>query len=537
PLTTYEIKLRLSVELSQFVFVEFGIGNNQPITLTFSSNAASIPNSGVNYWPKSYEVNFVYNTPNTLTSPDRQLWIRKLDGGILRLLNTTIIQRRFEYHPTYNNLLFSAITNTNDIEFPNDATFTTLGTTDNGNIVSTNFGNGVFRSGLWENGVWNDGYRSNNWFGSLDYTRFSNIIGINGITPYNGNNSYSIDDFTWRVCLQGVGFVGNFEVGEKVSIGNIVAIDVNEKRRLITDYYKVITINTDDNTLTVELKTNFKVRRVERDSSNHLIYVTNNIWLSGAFLNGFFSGVWNNGIIKGFPNISVMSNTHIIEGKIDGGRVISSKVYEPLINGEYQTGLVQKATILDNNISGLVNDGNSDSWKKYLTWMDLNYEPNSSLTNLRQDSRTLILENLIGVTYATFINNDNLKGEVTYDVLESQSFFRDSYSLQGKFYSLGTKYSKYENLVPNEGNFLEPFSNDRVFNSNDPNAVSLRFLIDSGLGGFDGLNNFFGDGWTYSETSTQNISGYSQSTGSEISSNVNINTANKLRITILHVIT
>ena len=64
---------------------------------------------------------------------------------------------------------------------------------------------------------------------------------------------------------------------------------------------------------------NFPIRRISKDSDDHLIYISKNIWLNGAFLNGLFKGVWNNGLFKGAPYITKMIDSQWIDGRFDGG--------------------------------------------------------------------------------------------------------------------------------------------------------------------------------------------------------------------------
>lgn len=540
--STYEIKIKIAVELRPNVSVEFKIGDNSILSFTFSSNG--VQNSfGTNYYPKIYDVSFIYTTPITFTTgvtpnPEKQFWIRKKDGGILRLLKGSIIERSPVYHPTFNNVLYSAVSGSN-VLFPNDSNFSPIGTSDNGNIISINFGNGVFRSGVWENGVWNNGYRSKEWFNEPDYLRFSNILGsfltlqngqiVNSSPSYNDNFTYKLDDYTWNITLQGIDSVTSLKVGDKVSIGNIVAIDVNEDRKLIKDFYRVTRVNTNDNTISVSLTTNFPIRRLEKDSDKHLIYITKNIWLSGAFLNGVFKGVWNNGLLKGYPSISIIQDSHFISGRFDGGRFVSRIAPSDPLTSEYQTGLIQSFEFIDNNVSGIVKDDLNPptQWKKYLSYIDVNYLGNtSSSTNLNQDATTLNFENSENPsnpgqisTYAYFKNSDNLKGSITYDVLDSESQFRNAYILNSKIYKLGMKYKRYENLTPNDGNFT------RALTNNYPNVPFNSINI--------GVDNLTSDGWTYSYLPLGfNSSFFTSYSGPLIESNVNIQTLNNLHLTL-----
>jgi hypothetical protein len=178
------------------------------------------------------------------------------------------------------------------------------------NLVYSKIGNSLFRSGIWENGVWNNGWRKD-----------ENVREF-----YEVDQSLKISsDVIWRFRITGPSdSVESFKIGDEISIGNIVGIDINEKRKLLKGSYKIISksnngIDNRTGFIIVEIETTFPLRRIEKDSDNHRIYVTKNIWLSGAFLNGYYDGVWNYGLFKGYPLITEMFNTQWIDGIIDGG--------------------------------------------------------------------------------------------------------------------------------------------------------------------------------------------------------------------------
>lgn len=172
-------------------------------------------------------------------------------------------------------------------------------------IVNSKIGNGSFESGTWNNGTWNNGWRTSKNYNFLDVSEFYNLNERWSFTIYGSTNSTS-----------------NFEVGDKVSISNIVAIDINNDRRLLKNSFKII--YKSDNTITLELFYDFPIRSIEKDSRNHLISVSKNIWLNGLFLNGAFNGNWIDGVFNGYPFITKMENSHWIDGKFDGGHFKSN---------------------------------------------------------------------------------------------------------------------------------------------------------------------------------------------------------------------
>jgi hypothetical protein len=383
--------------------------------------------------------------------------------------------------------------------------------------------NGVFLNGYFR-GVWNNGLRSNLLINEPDYFKFSDIVGFNGLRPFGGKNSYQVDGNNWLVTIKGIDSVAGLNPGDKISIGNIVLIDINEKRKLVKDYFKISSVDFANNTITVNIITDFPIRRVEKDSENHLIYASKNIWLTGAFLNGYFRGIWNNGLFKGAPYIATMEASNWIDGKFDGGRFISRGVTESSLNLVYNNGLIQKFNFLDNNV-GI-------SSPKYVSWIDVNFDQysytqvNSDSTILKEfefyDAQTFEVQPDPGApTSFEYYNSQFLKqGNITDDILESTSSLKDLSNSGSKVYNLGTKFKRYENFIPDEGNFLDPSSNSS--------------------GPVVNLDNLFDNGWTYSDFSSevifnQTASGLDEtiiipSSPIRFKANIDVLTSNKLKI-------
>ena len=185
------------------------------------------------------------------------------------------------------------------------------GTVTNIAQLYSKLGNGTFRAGIWENGVWNNGWRDDE--NVYEFTDVKRSIRF-------GNNGLK-----WRIQISGpTQSVSNFKVGDKVSISNIIAIDLNDNRKLFKNYFSVVL--KDDTSLVFEAQTAFPFRRIEKDSENHKILVTKNVWLNGLYLNGYFQGVWNDGLFKGYPKITEMFDTHWIDGEFDGGHFRTGRV-------------------------------------------------------------------------------------------------------------------------------------------------------------------------------------------------------------------
>ena len=190
---------------------------------------------------------------------------------------------------------------------------------------TSKIGNGEFKAGVWENGVWNNGLR-------ID----ENVFEFDDISIAIKLNTKNIN---WRIQIQGsTGSVANFEIGDKIAVSNIVAIDINEERKLLTNYFTIV--NKTESLIVVETENNFPIRRIEKDSEIHKILVTKNIWLNGGFLNGYFEGVWNNGLFRGYPYITEMYNSHWTDGTFNGGHFFSTKNWFIFTDTYYYEGYV-----------------------------------------------------------------------------------------------------------------------------------------------------------------------------------------------------
>jgi len=190
---------------------------------------------------------------------------------------------------------------------------------------NSKLGNGTFRAGIWENGVWNSGWRVDE-----EIYEFNDVVAAFTTTTKN---------YKWRVQISGpTQSVSQFNVGDKVSISNIVAVNINGERKLLKKYFTVIL--KDSENLVVEIENNFPFRKVLKDSIYHKIKITKNVWLNGAFLNGYFEGIWNSGLLRGYPYITEMYNTHWIDGTFNGGHFQSEHTFYNFENTIYSNGYV-----------------------------------------------------------------------------------------------------------------------------------------------------------------------------------------------------
>lgn len=379
-------------------------------------------------------------------------------------------------------------------------------TVDN-NLISINYGNGTFKTGIWENGVWNNGNRND-----LTKKEFR-FISANAYIVSNSFQIFTMFSNKWTITLETKDDtqIQGFSVGDTVSIGNLVGYDYNNMRKPIKNLYTISKITsgityagTTQSQSRVEftLQLNYRLRYITIDSPIHLVYVSKSIWKSGVFLNGYFNGIWNYGLVKGYPSLTKIENTHMIDGVFDGGHfrgatgtyVAYSKDStsgNPKLN--YNTALIQNFTFRDNNTA------NSKEFQ-FESWIDVNYNQ-ATMVNLYSDVR------YYDETFEFERPVMNWNGYPTTDVLQSTSTFRDVDGTQSKTYKLGTKYTVYNDFIkpkstkllgrnyqlPSSIQFNKPFDNTIKYKL--VKASPIPVLATYSLPGMD---NFYIDGWTVS---------------------------------------
>ena len=410
------------------------------------------------------------------------------------------------------------------------------------NTVSTIFskiGNGTFKSGIWENGVWNSGWRVDD--GMYEFYNIYQHFSYNALKK-------------WRVQIQGpTSSVVKFEVGDNISIGNIVAIDINNSRRLLKNYFTIINKTVD--TIVVEFDNNFPLRRIERDSENHRIYVTKNVWLSGGFLNGYFKGIWNYGLFKGYPLITEMYDSHWIDGIFDGGHFNTVKYpgvtfsdtlyYKDTDNIGYvgltfsfKHNLVTKDIITidkkpifnDYTVGGLTNDQyNGEHTVKYIIndyHVVIDQEWGSDTSN---ESGTASVNKSKGVIQKMSFKSNNkskitsMQSDQSYNVFTFNSWIDVNYDnssavnigkpqnllsrFRTSFYSENNLYGyPTQDVLESDSTFRDSFSTTiRKYRLGTKYKIFADFIGDSGNfeNYFDNLDEsrFISQGWTFSRAS------------------------------------
>ena len=521
--TTYEIKIKYSAYKISFsaitnpvLYLRIYVGSDThdislPLSVYFYTSPS--PDRWIGYGQGTST--FTY-TLTSLGSSAKRLKISRLNhtgdsfGINVSILSASVKVSSVAYDNTTNNELFPISSPTflpvayqtliynQLISLPSPNIYS-LG------LINSRFGNGQFTSGIWENGVWNEGWRD-------DFTQLKSDE-ISKFLSTEKNLSYQTDTWTWEFDLNilgtssisGNGSIDDLTVGDKVSVGNIVTIDINGERRLLRGYLTVVDILTNQpgslssGVITLQFNINFPIRSVEKDSDSHLITISRNVWLNGAFLNGkFINGVWNNGLFQGYPYITEMEDSHWIDGKFKGGRFagFTYSYTSPDSNDidEKHTSVIQKFDFSDENVSG------QPYSFRYNSWIDVNYFQTSGVNLNRVND--VYKQTSLGFT-ASFVEN-NFYGYPTVDVLDSNSTLRNGFDLNSRDYRLGWKHKEYTNFLDEVGEFID--INEFKYR-NEETSVSL--------GGI-GLSNLYNNGWTFSYQS-RNIDGFAGATNSIMS--------------------
>lgn len=427
----------------------------------------------------------------------------------------------------------------------NPGFFSTIyGTVTNLSQQVSKIGNGTFRSGIWENGVWNSGWRVD-----------ENVWEMNDVVaafPLRTKNN------RWRIQISGpTSSIANFEVADRVSISNIVSINLNDSRKLLRNSYTIV--EKDDNNLIVEIDNIFPIRRIEKDSPNHKIRITKNVWLNGGFFNGYFEGIWNNGLFKGYPFITEMYNTHWIDGTFDGGYfnsfypsyrftdtlwtngnvglsfsqphgfIIGDAIEidkdDKTINPSYDTTAKVISVIDDfyvvtdipwgsNSVleSGVVKRATATGLIQNFNFFDNNVAPKTSKQSTEKKD-IWRFNSWIDVNFSTHSSTNINRQRIFYNDLPSDvnDFFGNNKYGLGEFGALNLYGYITNDILSSDSSFrdIDSFSK-RKYSLGAKYEIYQDFLGDIsefnepfGSGGqFGGSSNFFNNGWTYSFSGT-----------------------------------
>ena len=505
-------------------------------------------------------------------------------GSRLIITYLKIELKNTQYSSEYNNKLYNIFDTSPQIgdilalpatQSVNGVTSSIVysGGASNGLPISIRFGNGIFTSGtasafssIWEYGVWNEGWRYDK--NVIYFTNFMSFNGTQKPLVYAGTletkkvksgeiaNQFD-QNFTqlkpslriFTLALYRTIGILNFDddlvinqqptpeersdgtytlrsqlkVGDRVSVGNIVAVDVNGERRLITDTFKVVDVISPENSsegnldiLYLQVTLNFDAKTIKRDSEDHLINVTKNAWLNGAFLNGYFRGVWTNGLFKGRPYITKMKDSQWISGIFDGGHFQAKSISYPIGSDEDLATFSAPSGVIQNFIFKDNDQKLTPYQHSYNSWIDVNYYTSSVVTVGEEQSSNIDPENdgklLLNVFFGLPLilgenTPTNFLGYPTNDVLRSESYLRNNTNSNFSTYKLGSKYKESTNYLEVDGGQvvnsplrealnIPPFDNDiniGLFNRyyNTVGTASLRDRLGVGL------KNFITDGFTY----------------------------------------
>lgn len=364
------------------------------------------------------------------------------------------------YDNFYDNMLksYSLNTDASSSDFENDIVIligppfsSSSNILEDSNGIDAKLGNGAFIKGVWENGVWNNGPRDKNpynFYGngtqSLSITEDDESIYQNDLILDDIVNRFESSPDIWQIELSGSDAIGitYFNVGDKISIGNIIGKTVNNVRKTLSDSYRIIDIDYNQIRLKIEIKVPFPLATIEKDSIDHKIYVTSRVWENGVFHNGRFEGVWNSGIFQGHPMITLMEDTQFISGRIDGGHFKSNIV--STINAEvgpsFSSSLIQNSRVLLNN-----DTGNTSNLNTFNTYLDVNWQDDFG--------------EIIDQTYSAIwpISEGTFK-ITTSDILQSSTniWLGTSTNNYNQDLNLGTKFTRYTDIINSPLGDIQP---------------------------------------------------------------------------------
>lgn len=346
-----------------------------------------------------------------------------------------------------------------------------FGTVSNLSYQISKIGNGKFNSGVWENGVWNSGLRIDDAVYEFDNVELAIKLSTRNIV--------------WRIQIVGSTFsTPYFEVGDRISISNIVAIDINEERKLLKNYYTVIAKT--DTILVVETENNFPIRRIEKDSENHKILVTKNVWLNGGFLNGYFEGIWNDGLFRGYPYITEMYNSHWIDGTFNGGHFNSERQSYSFIDTYYYNGYV--GLTFGATAHGFI-PGDLIKIDKFDKTVNSSYDGIHTVTE--------IIDNYLLITDKTWETSTATESGIVYKqattgLIQNFKFFDNNVANKTSQTSVNPKeiwkYNSWMDLVYKTQSSTNIGSNKILFNSQSNNIDEVIQQHKFGFGDYTAMN-------------------------------------------------
>jgi len=162
---------------------------------------------------------------------------------------------------------------------------------------------------------------------------------------------------------------------------------------------------------------------------------------------------------------------------------------------EEKQHLIQNFIFKDNNISGRPFGFLYNSWLElnYITTQAVNLGKNELISNV--STRVDRINYGIRVPKSNTWSINNYYGYPTKDILSSISYFRNGDDLNIQAYSLGWKFKRYEQFIPDNGEFLNPFDNYEETRTVTSEGIAVQ---EQGVSEYPGMKNFFDQGWTFS---------------------------------------
>ena len=369
-----------------------------------------------------------------------------------RLTVQTVTIEEFQY-TNYNNVGYQSSTQSFTFNLPLQTppgTTSSVYSNKRNSPLYGQMGNGNFISGQWEYGNWMSGKRYDT--KSIELSTLP-IISWGKIFK-NKSSFVEYVQNQWFIILKSNSIIAsNYKVGDKITIGNITYIDINDNRK----YISLTTISAINSTqFTILFESPFLIKSVEQDNTNIPVRITKNNWVGGVFLNGIFdNGVWVNGYVKGLPGVTRMTNTLWLDGKFDGGYF-----------GEGNS--IMQNTYLRLNTSTSSNNYTFSTVfftakQSFLTQVNVPYD--YELSNIydiydKTAASTVGTSRVLSSTVET-----KLSGNTTY-------------------LSLGSKWKKYYSVVGNDSEFIK----QGEWNVATGASSGITYNIDNGFITFDSSN-------------------------------------------------
>jgi hypothetical protein len=160
----------------------------------------------------------------------------------------------------------------------------------------------------------------------------------------------------------------------------------------------------------------------------------------------------NYGIVSGFPYITHLDKTHMIDGIFDGGKIGGDNNDSLVQNFIFYDNVVIKRNFYVPSFNLQINKPIANSQDRfYRSWAAFNYNIGNESVNLYSND-TVYISKWGGNSPVL-----NHSGRSTNDVITSKSRFMNLNNIEQRTYDLGLDKTVYNELIPQGGLFTYPF--------------------------------------------------------------------------------